>query len=227
MSGEPTILKAKRRTRAEVKKLVEEFRRSGMRRIDFCRDRHLSLSTLTRHLRRSKRQERTSKSRTTAKNRMLPVEIAAANHPAHACSSGSDIEIPHQWSIPRKESRVAGDEQVSSKTFQWEWSGFAAKTPRPRACSVDDDRSLDFTVFCVHRSHRRSLDDQGFTSAVGDDLKAGVPGLGQQIAQQGVDVNDSIGGTEDRGIKFKPAQKRESLPGFVSGQQFGGHALFL
>jgi hypothetical protein len=54
-----------------------------------------------------------------------------------------------------------------------------------------------------------------------------VPGLGQQIAQQGVDVNDSIGGAEKCGVKFKPAQKRESSPGFDSGQQFGGHALFV
>jgi hypothetical protein len=55
----------------------------------------------------------------------------------------SDIEIPHQRSIMGKESRVARDEQVSTKALQREWSGFAAETPRPRACGIDDDASIN------------------------------------------------------------------------------------
>jgi len=93
MSVERTILKAKRRARAEVQKLVEEFRRSRMRRIDFCHDRHLSLSTLARHLRKSKKQTRTPKNRITAKNRMFPVEIAAANDPPRVSSSGLAVVL--------------------------------------------------------------------------------------------------------------------------------------
>jgi hypothetical protein len=38
----------------------------------------------------------------------------------------SGIEIPYQRSSMRKEFRVAGDEQVSTKASQREWSGFAA-----------------------------------------------------------------------------------------------------
>jgi hypothetical protein len=38
----------------------------------------------------------------------------------------SGIEIPYQRSITGKEFGVAGDEQVSTKAFQWEWSGFSA-----------------------------------------------------------------------------------------------------
>jgi hypothetical protein len=45
-----------------------------------------------------------------------------------------------------------------------------------------------------------------------------VPGLRQQITQQGMDINDSVGGAEERVIKLKPAQKREALPGFGSRQ---------
>lgn len=88
MTGEQTNLKTKRRSRAEVQKLVEEFRRSDTRRVDFCRDKRLSLSTLARHLRKSKRQERSHKNRTAAANRMLRVEIAATSHPPRTANSG-------------------------------------------------------------------------------------------------------------------------------------------
>ena len=39
-----------RRSRADVQRLVEEFKRSGMNRSQFCRQRQLALSTLKRHL---------------------------------------------------------------------------------------------------------------------------------------------------------------------------------
>jgi hypothetical protein len=48
----------------------------------------------------------------------------------------SCIQVPHQRSAARKESRVAGDEQVSTKAFQRECSGFATEIPRPRACGT-------------------------------------------------------------------------------------------
>ena len=40
----------KRRTRAEVQRLVAEFVSSGVRRSEFCQSRGLSFSTLDRHL---------------------------------------------------------------------------------------------------------------------------------------------------------------------------------
>ena len=41
----------KRRSREEVRRLVDEFEASGLERAQFCRKRNLALSTLGRHLR--------------------------------------------------------------------------------------------------------------------------------------------------------------------------------
>lgn len=41
----------KRRSREEVRRLVDEFEASGLERARFCRRRNLALSTLQRHLR--------------------------------------------------------------------------------------------------------------------------------------------------------------------------------
>ena len=139
----------------------------------------------------------------------------------------SDVQIPHQRSIPGKEFGVAGDEQVSTKAFQGEWSEQAAKMPGPSACGIDDDASTDFAMRRSDTTHDRSVKDQGFTAAVSDDLKAGASGLFQQIGQQRMDINDAIGGAEERVVKLKPAQKRETLPRLGSCQQFGGYAPFV
>src|SRR2546421_3215432 len=60
MTVEDKLSAPKRRTRAEVQKLVAEFVSSGMRRSEFCRSRGLSFGTLDRHLkkRRWKRKSR-------------------------------------------------------------------------------------------------------------------------------------------------------------------------
>ena len=82
----------------------------------------------------------------------------------------SDVQIPHQRSITGKESGVvAADEQVSTKAFQREWSGQAAKIPGPSACGIDDDASTDFAMRRSDTTHDRSVKDQGFTAAVSDD----------------------------------------------------------
>jgi hypothetical protein len=49
----------KRRSREEVKRLVDEFEASGSDRAEFCRDRGLALSTLQRHLRAKRQGSRT------------------------------------------------------------------------------------------------------------------------------------------------------------------------
>lgn len=41
----------KRRSREEVRRLVDEFESSGLERAQFCRSRRLALNTLQRHLR--------------------------------------------------------------------------------------------------------------------------------------------------------------------------------
>src|ERR1700677_826281 len=93
MSGERTILKAKRRTRAQVQKLVEEFRGSGMRRIDFCRERGLSLTTLARQLRKSKKRDRDRSKRIATTNSLVQVEIAGVRSSPHTLDSGLAVVV--------------------------------------------------------------------------------------------------------------------------------------
>jgi hypothetical protein len=93
MSGERAILKGKRRTRAEVQKLVEEFRRSGMRRIDFCRYRELSLSTLARHLRKSKKKDRGDNKPTIASDGLIRVEMGAVKGSPDTFDSGLAVVL--------------------------------------------------------------------------------------------------------------------------------------
>lgn len=107
---------------------------------------------------------------------------------------------------------------MSTKAFQREWRGFAPKIPGPCPCGIDDDASLDFATRRSDSARDRSVEDQRFAGTVSDDLKAGALGLRQQIAQQGVAIDDSIGWTENRVVKLKPGQKREALPPFGSRQ---------
>lgn len=45
---------AQRRTSEEIQQLVEQFRASGLSQLEYCRQTGMVLSTLGRHLRRSK-----------------------------------------------------------------------------------------------------------------------------------------------------------------------------
>jgi len=49
MTAKTQLPAPKRRTRAEVQRLVAEFVSTGMRRSEFCQSRGLSFSTLDRH----------------------------------------------------------------------------------------------------------------------------------------------------------------------------------
>jgi len=73
MTAKTELSAPKRRTGAEVQKLVAEFVSSGMRRSEFCRTRRLSFSTLDRHLkkRRWKRRRRP----VSSAGRLVPVEF--------------------------------------------------------------------------------------------------------------------------------------------------------
>src|SRR5207247_11299104 len=86
MTVEDKLSAPKRRTRAEVQKLVAEFVSSGMRRSEFCRRRGLSFGTLDRHLkkRRWKRKRRAA----SAGGRLVPVELAAREWPTQREAGG-------------------------------------------------------------------------------------------------------------------------------------------
>ena len=83
----------KRRTRAEVERLVAEFVSSGVRRSEFCRSRGLSFGTLNRHLKK-RRWKRKSRAASSAA-RLVPVELAAGKSPTHhEASCGLAVVLP-------------------------------------------------------------------------------------------------------------------------------------
>ena len=62
----------KRRTREQVRRLVDEFEASGLDRAEFCRSRNLALSTLGRHL----RVRRSATGAASGRPRLVAVSIA-------------------------------------------------------------------------------------------------------------------------------------------------------
>ena len=92
MTTEKKLIAPKRRTRAEVQQLVAEFMSSGMRRSEFCRSRGLSLSTLSRHLKKQrwKRKRRAASS----VGGLVRVELAAKKSPKrHEPSCGLAVVL--------------------------------------------------------------------------------------------------------------------------------------
>jgi hypothetical protein len=98
MSVEQKLSARKRRTRAEVQKLVAEFVVSGMRRSEFCHSRQLSFSTLDRHLK--KRRWKRMRGPGSSAGRLVPVELAARKSPTqHELSCGLVLPgaVAHGW----------------------------------------------------------------------------------------------------------------------------------
>src|SRR5438445_3287224 len=79
MNGEQQVGTRRRRTRAEVRRLVAEFVSSGMRRSEFCQSRGLSFSTLDRHLKKLRWKRR--RKPISSAGRLVPVELAARKSP--------------------------------------------------------------------------------------------------------------------------------------------------
>jgi hypothetical protein len=79
MTAKTELSTPKRRTRAEVQKLVAEFISSGMRRSEFCQSRGLSFSTLDRHLKKLRWKRR--RKPISSAGRLVPVELAARKSP--------------------------------------------------------------------------------------------------------------------------------------------------
>ena len=95
MEHQTNVATAKRRTREEIRQMVAEFATSGMQGSEFCRSRGISRSTLDRHLRKQRAQDR-------AGNRLLAVEVRAGGGTwagnsggglVLALSSGHRIEV--------------------------------------------------------------------------------------------------------------------------------------
>src|SRR5260370_1121577 len=92
MTVEKDLSAPKRRTRAEVQRLVAEFVNSDMRRSEFCRSRGLSFGTLNRHLK--KRRWKRRRKPISSPGRLVPVELAARKSPAqHESSCGLAVVL--------------------------------------------------------------------------------------------------------------------------------------
>jgi hypothetical protein len=96
MEHQTNVASAKRRTREEIRQMVAEFATSGMQGSEFCRSRGISRSTLDRHLRKLRAQNRGSR----AGNRLLAVEVRAGSGNSSgsgglvvALTSGHRIEV--------------------------------------------------------------------------------------------------------------------------------------
>ena len=90
----------KRRSRAEVKRLVVEFEASGIPRNEFCRSRGIALSTLQRHLKKHGSGEASVKTG----GRLVAVELSRRepnSNPRTALevvlSSGRRIEVRREF----------------------------------------------------------------------------------------------------------------------------------
>jgi|SRR5208337_2796543 len=119
MNGEQRVAARRRRTRAEVRRLVTEFVSSGMGRSEFCQSRGLSFSTLDRHLKK-RRWKRKTRS-TPADSHLMPVELAIRKSPAErepSCglavvlSGGRRIEVQRDFDVHTFERLVSVLEQV-------------------------------------------------------------------------------------------------------------------
>jgi hypothetical protein len=75
MDHQTNVATVQRRTREEIRQIVAEFATSGMQQSEFCGSRGISRSTLDRHLRKQRAQDR----RNGASHRFLAVEVRSGN----------------------------------------------------------------------------------------------------------------------------------------------------
>ena len=93
MTVEIKLSAPKRRTRAEVQRLVADFVSSGMRRSEFCRSQGLSFGTLNRHLKKQRWKRRSRAASSTG--RLVAVELSAKKLPQqHEASCGLAVVLP-------------------------------------------------------------------------------------------------------------------------------------
>ena len=76
----------RRRSRQEVEQLIAEYESSGLSRSEFCRERGLSLSTLSRYRKRRARQT------PTGRNGLVAVEVSG-RAPASIAATGSALAV--------------------------------------------------------------------------------------------------------------------------------------
>ena len=86
MNEEQVCKVPRRRSRQEVEQLVTEYESSGLSRSEFCRERGLSLSTLSRY------RERRARQTPTGRNGLVAVEVSG-RAPASIAATGSALAV--------------------------------------------------------------------------------------------------------------------------------------
>jgi hypothetical protein len=87
---EQEITQKQRRSQADVRRLVEEFKRSGLNRSQFCRQRQLALSTLKRHL---ASEPAAAAAPRPAGSRLVPVEVLKSRAKPQPAAHGGGVAI--------------------------------------------------------------------------------------------------------------------------------------
>ena len=119
MQGEERITVRRRRTGAEVRRLVAEFVSGGMRQSEFCRSRGLSFSTLDRHLKKQRWQRKRKGDRRSSE--LVPVELSSRKTGAESesicrlavvLSAGRKIEVLHGFDPSTLERLISSLERM-------------------------------------------------------------------------------------------------------------------
>ena len=104
MLGNQEVPERKRRSREEIKRLVSEFEKSGLRPAKFCRSHGLALSILQRHLKRQRLENGQAKvwgghNRATD-NRLVAVELARRELDGNSRPAGaSAFRFATTWAL--------------------------------------------------------------------------------------------------------------------------------
>jgi hypothetical protein len=96
MTAENKLSAPKRRTRAEVQRLVAEFMSNGLRRSEFCQSRGLSFSILDRHLKRrrwKRRRRPTSSAAGWCRCSWRPLPALRPSAPPTSCELNSQLQF--------------------------------------------------------------------------------------------------------------------------------------
>ena len=88
MSEDDEVL-VRRRGRAEIERLVDLYRVSGIGRKEFCRSQGLGLSTLNRHLKQQPKTQNASGEDQIKPHRLVAVEVAAVASATGVESAGA------------------------------------------------------------------------------------------------------------------------------------------
>ena len=107
MNKNQVVQGRKRRSSQEIKRLVLEFKASGLRRKEFCLARGMALSTLRRHLKNGCQDE----GETKMGSRLIAIELAEGDRDTHAAGA-SALEV-----VLSSGRRIAVRQQFDSETL--------------------------------------------------------------------------------------------------------------